>query len=150
MTATAAPSLTARARAIGIVGDNWPYGANLGHNESSEADHGVRCAVVDWAEARKLRHSRAGRCLHWIATGRCAEDWCKANATKHRWMDHVSGWTRDGKPAVLVCQPYGVHDESLRDILRVADEYQLEAHIDGTGWYGHGTTFIALSPRETA
>ena len=50
----------------------------------------------------------------------------------------------DGAPAVLVAQPYGLAAEDVVDLANVAEQRQLDLRIDGTGWYGFGTTFVEL------
>ena len=120
------------ARAVGIIGDRWPYGPNISHE--------ARRALVDWAVPRRLRLSPRGRRLHWIVRGRCAVSFCWQDANRHPWMDHVTGWTRDGKPAVLVAQPYGLFTRCVADLAAVTEQWQLDIRVGGTGWYGYGTT----------
>lgn len=124
---------TAEARAVGITGSRgWPYGPNI--------DHQARRELVDWATQHRLRYSRTGRCLDWLRTGRCPRDHIHSRGG---WADHVTGWTRDGQPAVLVAQPYGISGDSLTDLAEL-DRSGLDVRINGTGWYGHGTTFITI------
>lgn len=134
----------------GTTGGAWPYGPNISLPS--------RAALLDWAEPLGLRYSPRARCLHWIARGRCAVQECCAGRWHHRWMDHASGWTRDGRPAVLAAQPYGVTSD---DLARVAADLSLDVRVghrpldvatpamtnadpQRTGWYGHGTTFIEI------
>ena len=124
------------ARAVGIVADRWPYGPN--------ANPETRRPLVEWAKAGGLRYSPHGRCLHWISRGRCAVSQCNDGPHRRHWMDHVTGWTRDGAPAVLVAQPYGLTVDDLRDLADVDERWQLDVRVDGTGWYGFGTTFVEL------
>ena len=127
-----------RARAVLGSPDRWPYGAN-------EVE--TQLALLEWAEQRKLHYSYRAHCLHWIARGRCGVSRCREGHGSHRWMDHVTGWTRDGKPTLLVCQPYGLSLNDLDDLVATTRKFDLEAHIDGTGWYGCQTTWIELKPK---
>jgi hypothetical protein len=75
-----------------------------------------------WAAKRGLRLAEPGPrqpwvCLHWIAHGRCDEEWCREGRGDHHWMDHTTGWTKDGKPALLLCQPYHLGDHDFRDFV---------------------------------
>lgn len=131
---------SAAARAVGIVNGEWPYGPNI--------DPQARRELVHWATLHGLRYSPRGRCLHWIIRGRCAIQLCTADRNQYDFMDHVTGWTRDGKPAVLICQPYGLHVDDIRQLADLHQEHGLKIRIDGTGWYGHGSTFLQLWRRE--
>jgi len=125
--------LDKRGRALGIV--DWPYGVHTAATQQ---------AMLDWADACRLRYSQAGRCLHWIARGRCGVGLCREGRSAHRWMDHLTGWTRAGAPAVLIAQPYDLSSDDITDLATVAGEYSVDVHINGTGWYGHGSTFVQL------
>lgn len=112
----------------------WPYGPNV--------DIPARRALLAWAEAHDLRLSQRGDCLVWLRKGRCG-----GSCTGHRreyWQDHVTGWIRNGKPAVLVAQPYGLFDSSIVHLGELAADPALYVRIDGTGWYGHHTTMIEV------
>jgi hypothetical protein len=152
--------LDRRARGIGLrtTGDDWPYiDWPYGPNISLP----VRLALIEWAEPLGLRYSPHGRCLHWISRGRCAVQVCRAGLESRRWMDHLTGWTRNRGAAVLVAHPYGVDGDALHDLRRVADDLNLDVWVgrhpvaeatptgspaapQHTGWYGYGTTFIEI------
>jgi hypothetical protein len=94
-----------------------------------------------------LREARGRGCLHWAAKGRCGVDVCREDRNSHWWMDHTSCWL--GKDArVLLCQPYHLDADDLRDIVDVAEQHGLEVRITGTGWYGHGTVSVMLVGRN--
>lgn len=59
-----------------------------------------------------------------------------------KWMDHVSGWTKDGKPALLLAQPYSLFN--IESLLKATSEFNLDVSVNGDGWYGHGTIAIEL------
>jgi len=114
---------------------DWPYGIHTADKQ---------LAMLDWADSHRLRYSEVGRCLHWIARGRCSVALCREDRSAHRWMDHLTGWTRDGAPAVLIAQPYDLFTDDISDLAKVAGEHSVHVHINGTGWYGHGSTFVQL------
>jgi hypothetical protein len=117
---------------------HWPYGAN---------DEATQAKLTEWAGAHKLRYAPNAHCLHWIAKGRCGVSLCREDRSQHHWMDHISGWTRDGKPAVLLCQPYNLSADDLADLVRVHEQFGFDVRIHGGGWYGHGTVCIELRKR---
>lgn len=135
-----------RARAVGIIGDQWPYGPNI--------DPVARVKMVAWAEKNGLRLTwPKHRCLHWLRSGRCNVGHCdyvkNTSDPRYVWMDHVSCWNRDGRPAMLVCQPYGVSETDRLILDDIALAYDIDVQIGPTGWYGHNTTFITLTRRST-
>lgn len=116
----------------------WPYGPNV--------DVAARARMLDWAEGHRLRLAQRGhRCLRWLRTGRCR--WCDAGdgAGLRPWLDHVTTWTRDGAPAVLVAQPYHLDGQDLEDLAVVTDDPALRLELAEHGsWYGHGTWYIGI------
>ncbi|MEU8334724.1 hypothetical protein [Micromonospora tulbaghiae] len=131
--------LDEQARRLGLFDQygGWPYGPNI--------DIAARQQLVDWAT--DLGVSRAEtRCqnLHWLRVGRCGVRYYEALP---RWADHVTRWKRDGPPALLVAQPYGLTDEDLADLEVLGDE-GLHVEIVGEGWYGHGTTMVQVWNRQ--
>lgn len=133
--------LAARARAVGIEDGQWPNDT-LYNNSKAQLD------MVQWAEAHNVYQFNYPPvvCLCWLTRGPLD---VYHTCDNHRevygtWCDHLSGWMRGGKPAVLVCQPYGIYPDELSEIMGLAQRYGFGVHIDGTGWYGHGTTLIEL------
>lgn len=141
ITAPTVDPTPAEASSVGITDDRWPYGPNINPQ--------ARRALVDWATAHRLRYSPRGRCLHWITTGRCAVQACDRNRARRQWMDHVTGWTRAGRPAVLVAQPYAITGASIDALAEIDRTDGLDVVISGTGWYGHGTTFVGIWAQPT-
>lgn len=141
-TVTSAPEFVARARAVGIAepsnAESWPYGPNVNHQ--------ARIELVEWAEREGLVWAPGQDCLRWLAKGRCSGA-CSTAYGPRRWRDHVSCWTRDGKAAVLVSQPYGLSNMARAQMDSEARERGLEVAVLPTGWYGHGTTFIQFTRR---
>lgn len=132
----------ARARAVGIASeDRWPYGPY--------SDYGVRAALVRWAEHCGLRlASRAPECPHWLINRRPRDCGVCHGGRWAVWADHVTCWTKAGKPEVFVAQPYGLNTAALVDLAATADELGLDARVSGTGWYGYHTTFVGLWVRH--
>lgn len=131
----------ARARRVGVIGGAWPYGPNI--------DHTSRVLMVRWAEARRLRISKArisvpwlkGKRLHW-------PEYAEWRTRRGDWFDHVTGWTFSGLPAVLVAQPYPFGKESEKDLAAIAEDPDLHVIVGPTGWYGRGTVFIEIWRRD--
>jgi len=99
---------------------DWPYGPNICIP--------TRVAMLDWAEQHGLKFRRKG-CLH-LPDDRPRECW-----------DHLTYWTGPAGEQVLVSHPYGLKQEAatwLRGLTGVRVEIRDE------GWYGAGTTFIAV------
>lgn len=125
-------------RANRIVGSHgWPYGA--------ANDARVQQRMVDWAEGRKLKLS-GSHCheLHWLRAGHCSPPCSGITERLGGWADHVTRWTRNGKPAVLLAQPYSLDDDDLVVLggLTSADDITIIVHA--TGWYGYGTTTVEV------
>ena len=94
---------------------------------------------------RDLHRSSATHfCLHWVARGQCNVTACHEDRNRHRWMDHVTGWLRDGKP-LLICEPYQITANDLDDIGQAARRFGLSVAIHGNGSYGFGTICIELT-----
>lgn len=62
------------------------------------------------------------------------------------WCDHLTAWTQDGYPAVLVAQPYAFeeHDRREVDTLAARSGGRVRAEVTRGGWYGHDTYFVGL------
>lgn len=134
--------LTRRARALGMR--EWPLGV-----DTPEA----RAAMLGWAEQNHLRYSDRGYCLHWLTRGRCSGGTgpCRQNKTLdgYAWLDRVTGWTRQGKPAVLVAQP-NPYPGRAEDVKTVANNWRVTIICNDTGGWHGGTMFIAVwAPRES-
>ncbi len=109
---------------------DWPYGADTPTE---------RRLLVEWATHRGLRLSMKGHNLAWLF-GKKTYGYEEG----HHWLDHVTCWNRDGKPAVLVAQPYGLSGSSIRQLAQLDEHPELCVAVDGTGWYGHRTTFVEV------
>lgn len=134
---TLVAELDKRAPGVGIKPDAWPYGADI--------DVRSRRRLLDWAEHYELRRSKTtcgGVC--WLHSGRCQRSDCWTGHS--RWMDHVTRWSRNGKPALLLAQPYHLEVSQLRPLL---DDEALKVLVSARGWYGWGTVAIEVWRRET-
>ena len=123
---------TADARAAGITRDNWPYGPNI--------DLSSRVRMVAWAKERGLKAARlsAPLCLKWLEKGTCRGCGTRSGHDEFR-IDHVSGWTLDGTPAVIVNHPYDLGDDDIKRLAAVSDNPALSVSSPGSGWYGAWT-----------
>lgn len=135
--------LDRRAPGIGIKADSWPYGPNI--------DAVSRAELLAWAEHEKVREasSTGSRCaLHWLVGTRCTgEARCRQNPP--HWMDHVTYWKRDSRPAIVVAQPYGLFDADFADFAAMHAQYGVQVMVYGTGWYRHGTSFVTARPADS-
>ena len=95
-----------------------------------------------WAVIRKLKYEPNGHCLHWVCGQRCKSWVCQEGHGSRDWMDHVSGWSKDGGERILLCQPYHIGD--VVSLAVACTQFGLRATIHGTGWYGHGTVALEL------
>lgn len=94
-----------------------------------------------WAERHRLRKSQRWHvCPCQLIGGRTSPD-CPDGGG---WLDHVSLWNRDGKPAVFVSQPYGVTTRGLSVLLDWARAHDVHVNINSWSFYGHGSTQIEL------
>lgn len=135
--------LDGRGKARGVTPGRWPYGPNL--------DVPTRERMLDWAERHDLRLSTRGRrCLHWLRKGRCAVAECLDDFLHRDWMDHVTTWTRHGRPAVLVAQPYHLRDDDAADLADLDDDPALHVQVSDESWYGHGTWFVGVWRADAA
>lgn len=101
--------------------------------------YGANERMEKWATLNGYRFSPSARCLHWISKGRCGVGLCRDGHGSRQWMDHVSGWTKDGE-RMLLSQPYWLSE--ITSLLKACIEFNLEVSIHGNGWYGHGTIAI--------
>ncbi len=103
--------------------------------------YGANEAMDKWVEQYGWKYSPRASCLHWISKGRCNHGCCCENVNTYKWMDHTSGWTKDGV-RLLLCQPYGISEPDT--LVQACKEIGLAAAVHGSGWYGHGTVAIEL------
>jgi hypothetical protein len=130
-----AADLEERAAKLGVLnGQGWPYGPNI--------DVDSRQRLLDWAEHHGLKMAKT-RCqgMHWLEKGRCGVTLCNRLGL---WMDHVTRWSRDGQPALIVAQPYGLHGKHVAEVGQLAARDGLHVSVDARGWYGWGTLAIEV------
>ena len=131
----------------------WPYGLadNVkGHDGVSQTVK--QHIVVEWAERNGLKASHGNVCCPlWLLreTSRgCSSDQCMSK--RHRaWLDHRTGWLKDGKPTVLTSAPYAdrfEHEEGK--ILELLHDEPKLGLVHPLGWYGHGTVQVVLWNRD--
>lgn len=149
LTETPTTYTAADAARVGIrAGDDWPYGPNICQDMRNE--------LVCWAtsEGLKLADPKA-RCLHWLTfeARRCR---ALTNRYGHagvidpmREMDHSTFWARDGRPALILAQPYRAPaDEWVRSITA---GWPVSVEVAQAGpWYGYGTLGVLIAPNWSA
>jgi hypothetical protein len=130
-----------RARAIGIQSEaSWPYGPN------SNAD--MRLALLGWAEHYKLRMSTGFSRHRWFTCYGYDQSRSGKNhdiygetynglCCRRRWFDHVTCWNRDGKPALILAQPYSLSDADTCDLRELRQAEYVTVRLD-VGWYAAG------------
>lgn len=85
---------------------------------------------------RGLKESGGRPCVMRLLGKRCtteSEHLCLPPAT-----DHPAMLTKDGKPSVLVSQPYGLGFTELKELVSFCETFGLEVEIDACGWYFFG------------
>lgn len=139
--------LTARARELGIY--DWPYGVG------SRAE---QAQMLEWAEGYHLRYTETDlQCPHWLIRGRSSgiagryskrgsyvyDDMHHGECREKYGLDHVTCWTHNRQPAVIVSQPYNLDENDLQELGALANE-DLRVYVHGHGWYGHGTVCVEI------
>jgi hypothetical protein len=110
--------------------------------------------MLDFAEYYGLKFADIyQRCPHWLIAGRSSDivgRYAKDGSPRDSLgcgnkygFDHVTCWTREGMPAVIVSQPYSLTMEDLQMLSELAQE-DLDVFINGKGWYGHGTICVEI------
>lgn len=114
-------------RAEKVLHRGWPYGPDL----SIQA----RIDLVEWAEPLGVKLS-GSRCegLHWLRKGACHHNLCN----RYPWMDHTTRWNLDGKPALVLTQPYKSAERQREMMGDLLEDNELHVEIK-PGWYGYGT-----------
>ncbi len=122
----------------------FPYGPNI--------DADMRLRLLAWAVPLHLRLSRVQHaCVESVLEGRCRPSKCGrwrdglARDGLDGWIDHVTLWTRDGRPAVLLAQPYHLSGRDL-DLLQGLDvaNPSLAVEVRGSHWYGLGAYGVEI------
>lgn len=138
--------LDRRAAGVGVKDGLWPYGPNI--------DVESRARMVEWAEAEgyKLATPRA-QCLHWLVGKQrhcvARQDHYHHDGQIDRWtmgaLDHPTMWTRDGKPALILGQPYHSPPEGWAEEITAAWPVHVEV-AESAPWYGAGTRGVFITP----
>lgn len=134
----------------GIVGGHWPYGPNVCGDS--------RNRLIEWALAHSYRLADPrNECLHWLIgqARRCGalRDTSHPGRVDLGWkrsglFDHVTCWTRDKKPALILAQPYSVDHDDVADVER---EWPVKITVTGESpWYGHRTYGVHVAPSPEA
>jgi hypothetical protein len=51
-----------------------------------------------------------------------------------RWADHVTRWTFDGRPALLLAQPYSINNDHLITLGALTMRDDLDVRVGNHGW----------------
>ncbi|WP_431897900.1 hypothetical protein [Nonomuraea sp. bgisy101] len=125
------------AQLVGMKRDTWPYGPNI--------DLRSRVAMVAWAKRHGLRPARstAPLCLTWLEKGRC--NGCDApRGHTAFYLDHMSGWAKDGVPAVIVNHPYHVSGSTVQWLSEAEARPGLHVSVPGRSWYSSATVQVEV------
>lgn len=136
--------LDERAAVVGLTRTRWawddvyayPYGPNV-HLD-------MRARMLDWARDNGLQLvDRHHRCVAWVRTGGCRSITCRTSLAS-AWLDHVTCWSRNGAPAVLVAQPYHLSGQSVEELAGLDADPQLRVEVSRDSWYGLGTWMVGV------
>ncbi|MEV7729760.1 hypothetical protein AB0P15_34370 [Streptomyces sp. NPDC087917] len=143
----------------------WPYGMSPPppprsgsedadaldrHRAASSDRRAAQETITNWAQAYGLRQSLSGCCPRWLQrrrSRRCQPWDCThygGGAPDHDWLDHLTVWTREGRPAVLTTAPYEVTPDDEARLRWWTQQDARLAVARGAGWYGSGTSQIVV------
>lgn len=119
--------------AVGIPESGELSAARLAWPTGPRADVMARRALVEWAFIRNLRYAPGQHlCPGWLRNGRCQGPSCPGTTTMG-WRDHGTAWTRDGRPALLLGQPYALTSADARGLRALDNAFEVE--ITTAPWY---------------
>lgn len=100
--------------------------------------------------ARGYRKSSGKPCIHRLLGQKtCLRSDVRRDGCWPPAGDHVTLWLRDGKPAMLVSQPYGLRYEDLKATVEYAEENGLRVFIDaGLSWHYPSATLAVILTRK--
>lgn len=91
------------------------------------------------------RQSRGTPCAHRLVGAKS----CRVGDCLPPDADHISLWSRDGKPAMLISQPYGLYTDALEGTIAFAEERGLSVLIDaGLSWHYPSVTLAVVLTRK--
>lgn len=101
----------------------------------------------EWAARRKLKQCRGRVCT------------CRLLGVRHRLVDyrnclppeadHCSLWNKDGRPEILLSEPYPISLNKVRAMVEFADQHGLCFHIHADGfWFPSQTLRIEWTRKE--
>ena len=123
--------------------------------ESKEPDRIFAEAIADrsrdaWKGRRRLKETSGHPCFARLVGKRCHHIMDLSESDKHLpcrppCSDHLSMWLRDGKPAVLVSQPYQASGKDLHALLSLCAEHDVYCMVSSHSWYyPSATLFIEM------
>ena len=114
---------------------------------SAPDDTAERAARLTAWQARGYRRSPSHACLLRLGAGRCNGRHCPTMTSD--WADHVDLWLRrDGRPACLTSQPYGLDEAARRhlDLLCTTMGLRWRAEPEQSWHCPGGTTLVVIEP----
>lgn len=105
----------------------------------------ARRALADWVRGNGLRKSRRYPSLYNLThqrRPRCPWDEGHVHDDAYPAFDHMTLWTRNGKPAVLTSHPYPVSGEFLLELLEKCKALGVTVYVSPCSWYFPGATLL--------
>lgn len=95
-----------------------------------------------WAKWKKatLDRGTGHLCMRTILGGTCRRTSC--GLTEIVALDHQSLWQRDGKPPLLVCQPYALRLDQMRELVKLANHYDLDVCVTAHSFWNAGDSIL--------
>jgi hypothetical protein len=132
-------SVSPRALRIGVP--NWPDGVS---------DLEQQYLVGLWAKLNGLRYQEEPGCLEWLRGEQCTDPGGgKGSACRPNWAEHLTTWTRDRRPAVLVGQPRSrsrfepLPDDEQAQLNALAEE-GMTVRIRDIGCFGQRRAYVEV------
>jgi formate-dependent nitrite reductase cytochrome c552 subunit len=104
-----------------------------------------------WEKMHRIREAGGHPCFSRLVGKRCGDTVMKSKVGDNRppcrppCADHLSMWIRDGKPAVLVSQPYQAYGKDLSDLMSLCVRFDVRCVISSSSWYyPSGTLLIEM------
>ena len=144
--------------------DGRDFTESSGLREIRHSAHNAAKLIGPTTDAQVERHrerivSERGEPLKWQRGYRA---YARAEADSRRdeairrltytmsWLDHGSMYGRAGRCLAVIGHPYHLGTEDLRQMVEIADEWDLNLRVDGASWYYPGSTARVMVFRKDA
>ena len=102
-----------------------------------------RARMEAWAKAHGVRKSNGHICINRITGKRCEKHCAGIRPPSARASENVSLWLQNGKPSVLVSQPYRLTMTDLKEIIAFCEEHGVVFRIGAKdSWKFPGNTIM--------